>query len=1070
MKTSIAKKLMAAFVAIFALLISSASVFGQNRTVQGRILDEKGVGVSGAYVIIQGTNSGVPTDLDGNFTAQVPAGPAVLEISCLGYEGVTITVAPSQSRVDVVLKEDAELLEDAVVIGYGVQNRRDVTTSIASIKSEDFAERPLTDFREAMAAKMPGVQVTTLGGQPDGNISVRVRGIQSITSGNDPLYVIDGVPCDSRAFANLDASDIESIEVLKDASSAAIYGSRGSCGVVLVTTKKGKSENTIIHYDGQLSVASVAKREDLLDAYEFVELFKEARNGSYLIEHPTGSIGDPMGIRGSTYNMYPEDLVKEYATHAAGLVNTDWQDEIFRTAFSQKHALSISGKSKSASWHVSGNYLNREGTIINSNFTRYSVRANVDGNKGRFKYGMSIAPSYSVTHFVNSESNYGSDGVIVNSLVVAPIFPVYNDNGLYNWDMTGKYRVGTDYQYNVHMNPVALVNSISDVRQKMNIMGNAYGSYEFIKGLVYRISVGGDFYSYNRDYYKPSTIPTANMNTGYAPYDPENGLYLNYQPNTPTATAAANQYFHWNVQNQLSFDRKFGDHNVKAVAAYEAELYTNKTMSMTGIGNVGDDKIQTLKGKTYSPDDLPLNNISSYSFASWLVRAQYSYKGRYMLSASIRGDGSSRFAPKTRWGYFPAVSVGWRISDEPFMRRADWISDMKLRASVGRTGNAQIGNSEYLALYGTGTLYVGNGSSIASQVYPSQIENGDLGWEKNTQYDAGIDATFWKGLLGLTIDGYYSKTTDMLFEIPVPSVSGLTTSNMNIGAMQNVGLEISLSSRKQFASGFFYDLSANWSLNRNKVLHTDAEDAPIIKPASYAGAYYITEVGQPVGCYYLLKQCGVFHNQEELDSYPHFLGTGVDQTQVGDFKFVDANGDGILSQTDDRVIVGNYMPDFFYGFGFTVGYKGFDVQANFQGVYGNEILNLERRYICNMEASSNMMKLSLQRYPYGELNRATRKSSGKNGASTNTFHIEDGSYLRCQSLSVGYTMPDKWFRHVGVNKFRVYLQASNLFTFTNYTGFNPEVNRNSSDALRPGEDYGSYPIPRTFTFGLNFNL
>lgn len=1053
-----------------AFILSSASVFGQNRTVRGKVVDEAGVGVSGAYVIIQGTRTGALTDVDGNYTLQVQEGSAVLEFSCIGFENAIVKLSPGQTRADAVMKEDAELLEDAVVIGYGVQNRRDVTTSIVSIKSEDFAERPLTDFREAMAAKMPGVQVTTLGGQPDGNISVRVRGIQSITSGNDPLYVIDGVPCDSRAFANLDSSDIESIEVLKDASSAAIYGSRGSCGVVLVTTKKGKSENTVVHYDGQFSVASISKKIELLDAYEFVELFKEARNGSYLIEHPTGSIGDPMSVRGKDYNKYPEDLVKEYASGASGLVNTDWQDEVFRTALSQKHSISISGKSGSASWHVSGNYLNRQGILINSDFTRYSVRANVDGSKGRFKYGMNLAPSYSITNFINSESNYGSDGVVVNALVVAPIFPVRNDNGLYNWDMTGKYRVGTDYQYNVHMNPVALANSISDVRQKMNIMGNAYGSYEFIKGLVYRLSIGGDFYSYNRDYYKPSTIPTANMNTGYAPYNPEAGQYLNYQPNTPTATAASNQYFHWNVQNQLSFDRKFGDHSVKAVAAYEAEVYTNKTMSMTGIGAVGDDKIQTLKGKTFSPDDPPVNNIVSYSFASWLLRAQYSYKGRYMLSASIRGDGSSRFAPKTRWGYFPAVSAGWRISDESFMENASWLSDMKLRASVGRTGNAQIGNSEYLALYGTSTLYVGNGSTVATQVYPSQIENGDLGWEKNTQYDLGVDATLWQGLLGFTVDAYYSRTTDMLFDIPVSSVSGLTTSNMNIGSMQNKGLEISVSSRKQFSNGFYYDVSANFSMNRNKVLHTDAEDAPIIKAASYAGAYYITQVGQPVGCYYLLKQVGVFHNQEELDSYPHFVGTGVDATHVGDFKFIDANGDGILSQTDDRMIVGNYMPDFYYGFGFTLGYKGFDVQANFQGVYGNEILNLERRYICNMEASSNMMALSLQRYPYGEINRATRKSSGKNGASTNTFHIEDGSYLRCQSLSFGYTMPDKWFRRVGMNKFRVYLQASNLFTLTNYTGYNPEVNRNSSDALRPGEDYGSYPLPRTFTFGINFNL
>ena len=357
-----------------------------------------------------------------------------------------------------------------------------------------------------------------------------------------------------------------------------------------------------------------------------------------------------------------------------------------------------------------------------------------------------------------------------------------------------------------------------------------------------------------------------------------------------------------------------------------------------------------------------------------------------MLSASIRGDGSSRFAPNTRWGYFPAASVGWRISDEAFMDGLTWMNDLKLRASVGQTGNAQIGDSEYLALYGSANLDMGNG--IVNQVYPNQIANNDLGWEKNTQYNIGLDATLWDGLFGANIDLYYTKTTNMLYEVPVSSVSGLTTSNMNIGSMQNKGIELNLFSRKH-VSKFYYEVTANWSLNRNKVLSLGDEDAPLIVNSSYSGGQYITMVGQPIGCYYLLVQDGIFHNQEELDSYPHF-----DTTVVGDFRFLDADGDGVLEKDDDRVIVGNYMPDFYYGLGLTLGWNGFDLTANFQGVYGNELLNLERRYLCNMEASSNMMKLALQRFPYGELNRATRKSSGNNGSCTSTFHIEDGSYFR----------------------------------------------------------------------------
>ena len=395
------------------------------------------------------------------------------------------------------------------------------------------------------------------------------------------------------------------------------------------------------------------------------------------------------------------------------------------------------------------------------------------------------------------------------------------------------------------------------------------------------------------------------------------------------------------------------------------------------------------------------------------------------------------------------------------MKDATWLDDLKLRASIGQTGNAQIGNSEYLALYGSANLDLGNG--IVNQVYPNQIANNDLRWEKNTQSNIGLDATLWKGLFGVNLDLYYSKTTDMLYNVPVSSVSGLTSSNMNIGSMQNKGIEINVFSRKQIGD-FHYDINANWSLNRNKVLSLGDEDAPMIVESSYAGGYYITQVGQPIGCYYLLVQDGVFHNQEELDSYPHF-----DTTVVGDFRFLDADGDGVLEKDDDRVIVGNYMPDFYYGFGLNLGWKGLDLTANFQGVYGNEILNLERRYLCNMEASSNMMKLALQRFPYGELNRATRKSSGNNGASTSTFHLEDGSYLRLQNLSIGYTFPNKWFQKAKIRNFKIYLQGSNLFTLTNYTGYNPEVSKRAN-AISPGEDYCSYPLARTFSLGLNFNL
>ena len=1021
---------------------------GASRTITGRITDDEGAPVVGATVILKGTTTGTASGLDGNYSLNIRQSNAVLEISLIGYNKVELALADNQTQADVRLTADAIAMDNVVVVGYGVQNKRDVTTAISSIKAEDFADMPTADFRDAMAAKMPGVQVLQLGGQPEGNVSVRIRGIQSATSGNDPLYVIDGIPCDARAFANLDGSDIESLEVLKDASAAAIYGSRGSCGVILITTKRGQSEHPVVSYDGQFSVSNVTKTMDMLDAYEFAQIFKEARDGAYLFNVPTGSIDDPYESRPQTYHRV-DPLITAYLQDKTGtMVNTDWQDAIFRTAYSTKHSLSISGRTKSINYFVGANYLYREGTIIGSDFERYGLRVNLDGKRNRLKYGVSFSPSYSKSNYVDADAQYGGDGVIASALMAPPVFPVYNSDGSYNWDMNGFLRINTwDTQTNEVLNPVALALEIDDIREKLNILGNVFASYEFIKGLEYKITAGGDYYSYIRNY-RPSSLPLR----GYK--------YLDAQ-STPQANYYNNNYFHWTLSNQLSFNRSFGDHTINAVAVYEAEKYTTQTAQIVSTGTIGDDKIRSTKGKTIDQDNT-YNNKYAYTFASWLLRAQYSYKGRYMASVSIRGDGSSRFAPNTRWGYFPAVSIGWRISDENFMRGIKWIDDMKFRASVGQTGNAQIGNSEYLALYGTTNIDLGNG--LTSQVYPKQIANNDLGWEKNTQYNVGVDISLWRGLLGLNADFYYSKTTDMLFDVPVSSVSGLTTSNMNIGSMQNKGVELSLSSRRSFGD-FSYAVSANWSLNRNKVLSLGDENADIIKESSYAGGYYITRVGQPVGCYYLMVQDGIFHNQEELNSYPHF-----DTTQVGDFRFVDANGNGILEKDADRVIVGNYMPDFYYGFSVNLSWKGFDLAAAFQGVYGNEILNLERRYLLNMEASSNMMRESLQRYPYGELNRATRKSSGNNGACTSTFHLEDGSYLRLQNLSLGYTFPDKWTRRAGISKLRIYVQGSNLFTWTDYSGYNPEVNKRAADALRPGEDYCSYPLSRTFSVGINFNL
>ena len=472
------------------------------RVVTGKVVDKEGQPVIGAMIIERGTQNGAGTDINGNYELKLKGENPVLEVSLIGYNTTTAALTANQTKADFVLEEEAIRLDDVVVIGYGVQNKRDVTTAVSSIKAEDFANTPTTDFRESMAAKMPGVQVLNLGGQPDGNVTVRVRGIQSATSGNDPLYVIDGIPCDSRAFANLDGNDIESLEVLKDASAAAIYGSRGSCGVIIVTTKRGGGEKPVISYDGQFSLSNVSKKIDMLDAYEFATMFRESRNGSYLFSDPTGSISDPSAGRPEVYHRI-DPLINAYLEDKTGtLTNTDWQDEIFRTALSHKHSLSVSARTKNYNYYIGANYLYREGTVIGSDFERYGIRANLDGKKGNLKYGVSFSPSYSKTNYVDTDSQYGGDGIIASALMAPPIFPAYNSDGSYNWDMNGFLKKNSwNTQTNEVLNPVALALEVDDVREKLNMVGNVYASYEFIKGLEYKLTMGGDYYSYIRNYY-----------------------------------------------------------------------------------------------------------------------------------------------------------------------------------------------------------------------------------------------------------------------------------------------------------------------------------------------------------------------------------------------------------------------------------------------------------------------------------------------------------------------------------------------------------------------------------------
>lgn len=1019
------------------------------KNITGVIVDVKGEPVIGANVVVKGTTNGVITDIDGNYTLNDVPADAVISISYIGYQPQEFK-ANSKTLAKVVLTEDSEMLDEVVVVGYGVQRKRDVSTAVSSVKAEALANNPATDFRQALVGKMPGVQVTTPSGDPEGSVSIRVRGISTVNAGSDPLYIVDGVPME-RGFANLNTNDIESIEVLKDASAAAIYGSRGSNGVVLITTKKGTSEKLTVQYDGYYGIQNVSKKLPMMNAYQFAAFARDGHNNAYLAEVPGASPDDPNSVRPKSYHQIPVELFP-YLEGQSGLTDTDWQDAILRTAGTTGHNISLSGKTQSINYFVSGNYMSKEGIIINSDFKKYSMRMNLDGKYKRLKFGVNFAPSYSTSNSVDAS---GAGGVVQSALMMPPVWPVYNADGSYNYQGNGYWRIGTDYQHNEILNPVAMANLQSNVTDRMSIIGKVYAELELFKGLSYKISFGGDYYGAHNDKYRQSALPLK----GKDYYD---------SPSNPEGYSSSSFYFNWLIENQLTYTTTIKEkHNLTAILVQSAQKETAKSNNVTAT-DYPNDYIQTISGGTVTKG---ASDKTQWSIASYLARVQYSYSGKYMLSAAIRTDGSSRFGKNNRWGYFPSASAAWRISEEDFFKKQkalSFINDMKLRVSYGVTGNFQIGNYEHLATMSNDNYILGTGQGGLVYGYkPDNIEREDLSWEKNKMVNAGIDLQMFNGLLGVTVDYYNTNTSDMLLNVPVPLLTGYSTSLMNIGKVNNRGWEIGLTSQKHFTNDFGYSFNANWAKNINEVKALGPGNAPIISSGSVEHAYYITEVGQPIGNYYLLIQDGIFETKEDLKKYPHF-----DNTQVGDFRFVDVDGDGVLDLDKDRAVVGNYMPKFTYGFGGKLWYKGFDLDINFQGVYGNKILNLNRRYIDNMEGNVNGTTIALDRWQSesnpgnGQVNKANRKQTGYNGR-TSTWHLEDGSYLRLQNVALGYTLPETWTRHFYVEKMRIYVSGQNLVTFTKYSGYNPEVNARPDSALTPGEDYGTYPLARTFMFGVN---
>ncbi|KIO75361.1 membrane protein [Pedobacter lusitanus] len=1087
----------------FCLLLIAVSLETRAQTseITGIVKDELGQPLIGASILLQNmkTNEkkGIMVNMNGKFVINgLSAGvPYNISASYIGYSTKTIEnyllKAGEQATLLIQLNPDAKSLSDVVIVGYGSQKAKDVTTSIASIKAADLENQPISNAAEAMVGKMAGVQVSQGSGTPGGALSVKVRGVGTITAGSSPLYVIDGVPISNDNINTLNTNDIASIEVLKDASSAAIYGSRGSNGVVLITTKQGKNGVSAINVNSYTGWQSLSHKIKMMDAYQYSQMVLDSRNNSYTdameaINRKNTALGLPLvnynvndnnGIRlfntaNNTNTVIPQEVLP-YLQGQQGLTNTDWQNEIFRVAPIQNHSISAAGGSELLKYYASLEYFNQDGIILNSGFKRYSGRLNLEGKKGKFRYGVNFSPSVINEKRVNANGAYSVNGggIVASALHYSPIFPVYNTDGSYSFAQNSwspgtittlpNNTVASGNGETQAWNPVALAMLQKDDVSSHRMTGSAFVEAEIIKDLKYKIQLGADLFNSSEDTFRPSIIPQSN--TAGNPLS------------EATGSSRTIKETNWLLEQTLNYNKTLGDHSINALLGWsnqKDDLSGNYAFASKGFIS---DQVEYLSA------GLVTNGTSTrtqWALASGIARLQYSYKGKYLFTGSVRADGSSKFGKNNKWGYFPSASLGWRLSEEDFLKNSETISDLKLRASYGLTGNFNIPNyGAQGAMTNYGYVFGGAIPAVVNGAAPFAQPNDDLKWEKTAQLNLGFDAAFFKNKLTLSVDVYNSNTNNLLLNVPVPITTGFSTELKNIGKVNNKGIDINLGTQQQFGA-VRWTANANFSKNINKVVELGPGNADIIKTGSVANAYFITRVGEPIGSYYLPVVLGVFKNQAEVNAYPHYTDTqgnyDLNTSKPGDFKFKDVDGDGVIDLTKDREIVGNYLPKFTYGFATSAEYKGVDINVSMQGVYGNKILNLSRRYFANKEGNMNNMVSSLDRWMSesnpgsGQDVRANRASKGSNGT-TSTWHVEDGSYLRIRNIALGYTFPTDFVKKMALTKLRLYISMQNPFTFTKYSGYNPEVT-NRPDATTNGEDYGVYPTSKTISLGINITL
>ncbi len=995
------KKIIGFLMLCVFLVTVAGNVLAQQKTVTGKVTDEEGLPLPGVSVVVQGTTSGTVTDPNGEYSISGVSPEATLEFSFVGMAGKTVLVG-NQNIINVTLETTSIGLEEVVAVGYGTMKKSDLTGSVTSVSSEELSSYPTQGLNQAIQGRAPGVQVTTVNGEPGAGTRIRIRGGTSLNASSDPLYVVDGF----AGGAVPPPEDIASIEILKDASATAIYGSRGANGVILITTKSGKSGATKIEVNTSYSFETVAKKLDLLNASEFAAFMNEvyANGGQTTVPYPN-----------------PESYGE----------GTDWQDAIFRNGNLQNYQVAASGGKEDLKFYTSVNYFGQDGIIINSNYKRYSALSNLDFSAGKIaKVGTRLYFQRGQQNGVKTQEGSGgttNTGVIAGALLMEPITPIYNEDGTYTLSVIGDpndnpYAVATEY----------VNETVSDLFQ-----GSGYIDLELLEGLNFKSTVGVQINNNRTGTYSPTTL-NAGKNVG------------------GSASISAIKRTSILNENYLSYNTTVNEvHKISAMAGYSYQSYRNEAWSAANNGYVTDTYIfwNLDGGADYRQ---PSSGLTEWDLASFYGRANYNFNDRYLFTFTGRYDGSSRFGKNNKWAFFPSGAFAWNVKQEPFMSDVDLFSHLKFRASYGVTGNTDIGIYRSLANFSS-TQAIINETTV-NAVVPSTVANSDLSWESTKQTDIGLDFGFFEERLIVTADYYYMLTEDLLYEVPLPQYSGYSNSLRNIGSVENKGFELGISSVNVDANDFKWTTEFNISTNKNEVVSLPGgELISSRRPGHLIGddTHILTE-GAPAGSFYGYIYDGV--DSEGAPVYRDIAGRNDDNELV-------MEPDGTVN-SDDRTIIGNPHPDFTFGLNNSLMYKNFDLNIFIQGVVGNDMMNFTRMELEWVNGKGNQMASVLNRWTPANTNTDIPKASGSYSSISSTRWVEDGTYYRLKNVSLGYNIPNSAIERIGVDKLRVYVSGQNLLTITDYTGYNPDVSyRDSNTSL--GLDYGSYPSTRSYTLGVN---